>query len=68
MGLPAGSEVVVSTEPPQMVNLNGGTTEFRKVQVFKAGSGTVKDSANQVMTNASKGPPVGWQKSKMGPD
>ncbi|QGZ73377.1 pesticin C-terminus-like muramidase [Aeromonas hydrophila] len=66
MGLPAGSEVVVSTEPPQMVNLNGGTTEFRKVQVFKAGSGTVKDSANQVMTNASKGA-TGWlAKSKMG--
>ncbi|MCX0450160.1 hypothetical protein, partial [Aeromonas veronii] len=66
MGLPAGSEVVVSTEPPQMVNLNGGTTEFRKVQVFKVGSGTVKDSANQVMTNASKGA-VGWlAKSKMG--
>lgn len=66
MGLPAGSEVVVSSEPPQMVNLNGGTTEFRKVQVFKVGSGTVKDSANQVMTNASKGA-VGWlAKSKMG--
>lgn len=66
MGLPAGSEVVVSTESPQMVNLNGGTTEFRKVQVFKAGSGTVKDSANQVMTNASKGA-TGWlAKSKMG--
>ncbi|WP_421208834.1 pesticin C-terminus-like muramidase [Aeromonas sp. 602396] len=66
MGLPAGSEVVVSTEPPQMVNLNGGTTEFRKVQVFKTGSGTVKDSANQVMTNAGKGA-VGWlAKSKMG--
>ncbi|WP_421203559.1 hypothetical protein [Aeromonas sp. 602658] len=66
MGLPAGSEVVVSTEPPQMVNLNGGTTEFRKVQVFKAGSGAVKDSANQVMTNASKGA-TGWlAKSKMG--
>ncbi|QLH69175.1 pesticin C-terminus-like muramidase [Aeromonas veronii] len=66
MGLPAGSEVVVSTELPQMVNLNGGTTEFRKVQVFKAGSGTVKDSANQVMTNASKGA-TGWlAKSKMG--
>ncbi|MBC6485711.1 pesticin C-terminus-like muramidase [Aeromonas hydrophila] len=66
MGLPAGSEVVVSTESPQMVNLNGGTTEFRKVQMFKAGSGTVKDSANQVMTNASKGA-TGWlAKSKMG--
>lgn len=66
MGLPAGSEVVVSSELPQMVNLNGGTTEFRKVQVFKAGSGTVKDSANQVMTNASKGA-TGWlAKSKMG--
>ncbi|HDX8366536.1 hypothetical protein HQK30_09225 [Aeromonas hydrophila] len=66
MGLPAGSEVVVSSEPPQMVNLNGGTTEFRKVQVFKAGSGAVKDSANQVMINASKGA-VGWlAKSKMG--
>ncbi|MCF5765392.1 hypothetical protein K3H47_15775 [Aeromonas veronii] len=66
MGLPAGSEVAVSSEPPQMVNLNGGTTEFRKVQVFKVGSGTVKDSANQVMTNASKGA-VGWlAKSKMG--
>ncbi|MCX9134120.1 hypothetical protein OKS68_16755 [Aeromonas veronii] len=66
LGLPAGSEVVVSSEPPQMVNLNGGTTEFRKVQVFKTGSGTVKDSANQVMTNAGKGT-VGWlAKSKMG--
>lgn len=66
MGLPAGSEVVVSSEPPQMVNLNGGTTEFHKVQVFKVGSGTVKDSANQVMTNAGKGT-VGWlAKSKMG--
>ncbi|MFE8711044.1 VgrG-related protein [Aeromonas allosaccharophila] len=66
MGLPAGSEVVVSSEPPQMVNLNGGTTEFHKVQVFKTGSGTVKDSANQVMTNAGKGT-VGWlAKSKMG--
>lgn len=66
MGLPAGSEVVVSSELPQMVNLNGGTTEFRKVQVFKAGSGTVKDSANQVMTNASK-EATGWlAKSKIG--
>ncbi len=65
LGLPAGSEVVVSGEP-QMVNINGGTAEFRKVQVFKVGSGTVKDSANQVMTNASKGA-VGWlAKSKMG--
>ncbi len=66
LGLPAGSEVVISGEPPQMVNLNGGTTEFRKVQVFKTGSGTVKDSASQVMTNAGKGA-VGWlAKSKMG--
>ncbi|MBZ6065301.1 glycoside hydrolase family 19 protein [Aeromonas schubertii] len=66
LGLPAGSEVVVSSEPPKMVNINGGPTEFRKVQVFKTGSGTVKDSANQVMTNASKGS-VGWlAKSKMG--
>ncbi|MGY4020681.1 hypothetical protein [Aeromonas sobria] len=65
LGLPAGSEVVVSGEP-QMVNINGGPTEFRKVQVFKVGSGTVKDSANQVMTNASKGA-IGWlAKSKMG--
>jgi hypothetical protein len=58
LGLPAGSEVVVSDEP-QMVNLSGGPTEFRQVQVFKAGSGTVKDSANRVMTNASSGS-VGW--------
>lgn len=66
LGLPAGSEVVVSSEPPKMVNINGGPTEFRKVQVFKAGSDTVKDSANQVMTNASKGA-IGWlAKSKMG--
>lgn len=65
LGLPAGSEVVVSSES-QMVNINGGPTEFRKVQVFKVGSGTVKDSANQVMTNASKGA-IGWlAKSKMG--
>jgi hypothetical protein len=66
LGLPAGSEVVVSGEP-QMVNINGGTTEFRKVQVFKAGSGTVKDSANGVMTNASKGA-IGWRKARWGPD
>ncbi|MBZ6072444.1 glycoside hydrolase family 19 protein [Aeromonas schubertii] len=66
LGLPAGSEVVVSSEPPKMVNINGGPTEFRKVQVFKTGSGTVKDSANKVMTNASKGA-IGWlAKSKMG--
>lgn len=65
LGLPAGSEVVVSSEL-QMVSLNGGPTEFRKVQVFKVGSGTVKDSANKVMTSASKGS-VGWlAKSKMG--
>ncbi|MFM5667185.1 hypothetical protein ACET7G_02090 [Aeromonas hydrophila] len=65
MGLPAGSEVVVSGES-QTVTLGGGLTEFRKVQVFKAGSGTVKDSANQVMTNASKGA-TGWlAKSKIG--
>lgn len=65
LGLPAGSEVVVSSEP-QMVNINGGPTEFRKVQVFKVGSGTVKDSANKVMTSARKGS-VGWlAKSKMG--
>ncbi|WP_258223155.1 glycoside hydrolase family 19 protein [Aeromonas sp. HMWF016] len=66
LGLPAGSEVVISGEPAQMISINGGTTEFRKVQVFKVGSGTVKDSANQVMTNVSKGA-VGWlAKSKMG--
>lgn len=66
LGLPAGSEVVVSSEPPKMVNINGGPTEFRKVQVFKVGSGTVKDSANKVMTNAGKGA-IGWlAKSKMG--
>ncbi len=66
LGLPAGSEVVISGEPAQMISINGGTTEFRKVQVFKVGSGTVKDRANQVMTNASKGA-VGWlAKSKMG--
>lgn len=65
LGLPAGSEVVVSSES-QMVNINGGPTEFRKVQVFKVGSGTVKDSANKVMPSASKGS-VGWlAKSKMG--
>jgi hypothetical protein len=65
LGLPAGSEVVVSSES-QMVTINGGPTEFRKVQVFKVGSGAVKDSANQVMTNASKGA-IGWlAKSKMG--
>lgn len=65
LGLPAGSEVVVSGES-QMVALGGGSTEFRKVQVFKAGSGTVKDSANQVMANAGKGA-VGWlATSKMG--
>ena len=58
LGLPAGSEVVVSGGS-QMVNLSGGPTEFRQVQVFKAGSGTVKDSANRVMTNASSGS-VGW--------
>lgn len=66
LGLPAGSEVVVSSKPLQMININGGLTEFRQVQVFKAGSDTVKDSANRVMTNASKGA-VGWlAKSKMG--
>jgi hypothetical protein len=58
LGLPAGSEVVVSGES-QMVALGGGSTEFRKVQVFKAGCGTVKDSVNRVMTNASKGA-IGW--------
>src|SRR5574344_1222719 len=42
-----------------MVTLSGSPTEFRQVQVFKAGSGTVKDSANRVMTNASAGS-VGW--------
>lgn len=65
LGLPAGSEVVVSGES-QMVTVGGGPTEFRKVQVFKAGSGSVKDSANRVMTNAGKGS-LGWlAKSKMG--
>lgn len=64
-GLPAGSEVVVLDEQ-QMVTINGGPTEFRQVQVFKAGSGTVKNSANQAMANASKGS-VGWlAKSKIG--
>lgn len=64
-GLPAGSEVVVLGEQ-QMVTINGGPTEFRQVQVFKAGSGTVKNSANQAMANASKGA-VGWlAKSKIG--
>ncbi|MDO2950344.1 hypothetical protein [Aeromonas simiae] len=65
LGLPAGSEVVILAET-QMVNLNGGPTEFRKVQVFKVGSGTVKDSASLVMTNASKGA-AGWlASSKIG--
>ncbi|MDQ1885482.1 hypothetical protein [Aeromonas salmonicida] len=63
--LPADSEVVVSGES-QMVTISGGPVEFRKVQVFKAGSGSVKNSANRVMTNAGKGS-LGWlAKSKMG--
>ncbi len=65
LGLPAGSEVVVSGES-QMVALGGGSTEFRKVQVFKVGRGTVKDCANQVMTNAGKGAICWLVKSKMG--
>lgn len=58
LGLPAGSEVMISPES-RMVDVGGGPTEFRKVQVFKAGSGIVKDSDNQVMTTACKGA-VGW--------
>lgn len=66
LGLPAGSEVVVSNEPPRMVSINGGPTEFRKVQVFKVGSGTVKDGANRIMINASQGT-IGWlAKRKIG--
>ncbi len=61
--LPADSEVVVSGES-QMVTISGGPVEFRKVQVFKAGSGSVKNSANRVMTNAGKGSLVGWQKAR----
>ncbi|MGL5006172.1 MAG: hypothetical protein ACRC53_02100 [Plesiomonas sp.] len=65
LGLAAKSEVIVFAEQ-QMIITHGGPTEFRKIQVFKAGTGTVKDSANQVMTNAHKGA-VGWvAKSKIG--
>nr|WP_278988139.1 hypothetical protein [Plesiomonas shigelloides] len=64
-GVPAGSEVVLLGEQ-QMVTINGGLTDFRQVQVFKVGSGTVKNSANQVMANASKGS-IGWlAKNKFG--
>lgn len=64
-GVPAGSEVVLLGEQ-QMVTINGGLADFRQVQVFKVGSGTVKNSANQVMANASKGS-IGWlAKNKFG--
>lgn len=64
-GVPASSEVVLLGEQ-QMVTINGGLTDFRQVQVFKAGSGTVKNSANQVMANASKDS-IGWlTKNKLG--
>jgi len=58
LGLPAGSEVVASTQT-QMVTLTGGPTEFRKVSVFKQGSGSVQDSAGHNMAIASKGA-IGW--------
>ena len=58
LGLPAGSEVVASTQT-QMVTLTGGPTEFRKVSVFKPGSGSVQDSAGHNMAIASKGA-IGW--------
>ncbi|MGL4983949.1 MAG: hypothetical protein ACRC5N_04485, partial [Plesiomonas sp.] len=65
LGLSAGSEVVVSAVQ-QIVTINGGPTEFRKVQVFKAGNNIVKDSANQDMPSAHKNA-VGWlAKSKIG--
>ncbi|MGL4930795.1 MAG: hypothetical protein ACRC4H_11875, partial [Plesiomonas sp.] len=65
LGLSAGSEVVVSAVQ-QIVTINGGPTEFRKVQVFKAGNNIVKDSANQEMPSAHKNA-VGWlAKSKIG--
>lgn len=64
-GVPASSEVVLLGEQ-QMVTINGGLTDFRQVQVFKAGSGTVKNSDNQVMANASKDS-IGWlTKNKLG--
>ncbi|HAD43838.1 MAG TPA: hypothetical protein DCF97_12060, partial [Plesiomonas shigelloides] len=64
-GVPASSEVVLLGEQ-QMVTINGGLTDFRQVQVFKVGNGTVKNSANQVMANASKGS-IGWlAKNKFG--
>ncbi|MGL4977992.1 MAG: glycoside hydrolase family 19 protein [Plesiomonas sp.] len=65
LGLSAGSEVVVSAVQ-QIVTINGGPTEFRKVQVFKAGNNIVKDSASQDMPSAHKNA-VGWlAKSKIG--
>lgn len=64
-GVPASSEVVLLGEQ-QMVTINGALTDFRQVQVFKVGNGTVKNSANQVMANASKGS-IGWlAKNKFG--
>ena len=42
-----------------MVTLTGGPTEFRKVSVFKPGSGSVQDSAGHNMAIASKGA-IGW--------
>lgn len=57
-GPPAGSEAVASTQT-QMVTLTGGPTEFRKVSVFKPGSGSVQQSAGHNMAIASKGA-IGW--------
>lgn len=65
LGLPTGSEVLVSPKS-QMVITNGGLTEFRRVLVFQAAIGSVKDSDNRIMVNASKAA-LGWlEKSKIG--
>ena len=59
LGLPAHSEVVVMSEPSRRVTLNGSPTELVKVEVFKAVSGPVTDSAGHPMTHATAGA-QGW--------
>ncbi|GAA4499118.1 pesticin C-terminus-like muramidase [Pseudaeromonas paramecii] len=54
-GLPAHSEVVTLAEPSTMIALGGGLKEFVKVQIYQAGSGTVKDGGGHVMTNGAPG-------------
>ncbi|MGL5758852.1 hypothetical protein, partial [Plesiomonas sp.] len=56
--LPLGSEVILSGEQAPGTVI-GGLGSFYKVDVFSCATEQVKDSANQVMNNASKGE-AGW--------